>query len=56
MQKLVREFVARTAQEKKKTEGEQLERLSYIDTERHASEEGQGASSASVDVRLFSSP
>lgn len=51
VQKLVREFIARTGrQPAKKTEAEEIETLSYIDKERHASEEADGNGSASVDV------
>lgn len=52
VQKLVREFVGRTGQVKKSEvgEGEEPEKMSYIDTERHASEEGEA--SASVDVSI----
>ncbi|OAQ65821.1 ribosomal RNA methyltransferase MRM2 [Pochonia chlamydosporia 170] len=53
VQKLVREFIARTGrQPAKKTEAEEIETLSYIDKERHASEEADGNGSASVDVVL----
>jgi 21S rRNA (uridine2791-2'-O)-methyltransferase len=50
VQKLVREFIARTAKQPSKKE---LEGLSYIDQERHASEEAADDSLASVDVSLF---
>lgn len=55
VQRLVREFIARTGRPVEKVErgeeGEEGETMSYIDRERRASEEREGnGTSASVDV------